>query len=142
MSSRKKGEARALVDNRQLVPHPLDFSFKAIQEFPGRPLTPSLLISMIDCADLLRERPRLRDKQLQGVFDLEDELSTGSSGGSLEVEKFPSTALKVNNNILLSWDGFMTSIAKLFQDPVSKLGWIDFSFNDLKTIDVVCSRLI
>ncbi len=97
---------------------------------------------MIDCADLLRERPRLRDKQLQGVFDLEDELSKsiGSSGCSVEVEKFPSTALKVNNNVLLSWDGFMTSIAKLFQDPVSKLGWIDFSFNDLKTIDVVCSR--
>ncbi len=87
--------------------------------------------------DLLREKPRVRDQQLQGAFDLEDELSVGSSQDSLDVEKFPSTALKVNNNILVVWDGFMSSICKLFEDPVSKLGWIDFSFNDLKTIDEV-----
>ena len=92
---------------------------------------------MILCIDLLRERPRLRDQQLQGVVNLEDELSARSSQGSLEVEKFPSTALKVNNNILFSWDGFMSTITQLFEDPATKLGWIDFSFNDLRTIDNV-----
>ncbi len=86
---------------------------------------------------MLREKPRLRDQQLKGAFDMEDELSVGSSQDSIDVEKFPSTALKVNNNILVVWDGFMSSIFKLFEDPISKLGWIDFSFNDLKTIDEV-----
>lgn len=93
-----------------------------------------------NCAysDLLREKPRLREQQLQGAIDLEDELSVGTSQDSiLDVEKYPSTALKVNNNILIVWDGFMSSISKLFEDPTSKLGWIDFSFNDLKTIDEV-----
>ena len=68
---------------------------------------------------------------------MEDELTSGSSQGSLQIEKFPSTALKLNNNILNSWDGFMSTISKLFEDPSTRLGWIDFSFNDLRTIDDV-----
>ena len=59
------------------------------------------------------------------------------SSTSLHLEKSDSTALKVNNNILNSWDGFWMSLEKLFVEPVLQLQWIDFSFNDLKTIDAV-----
>lgn len=85
-------------------------------------------------ADLLRERPRLRNQQGSEGFDLEDEVG---SQGSLVAQKHPSTALKVNNNILSGWNGFMVSVSQLFESPVDKLKWIDFSFNDLRTIDEV-----
>lgn len=68
-------------------------------------------------------------------MNLEDELRGENSRGSFEVEKFPSTALRVNNNILVKWDGFISTISQLFEDPTTRLGWIDFSFNDLKIID-------
>ena len=61
------------------------------------------------------------------------------SSTSLHLEKSDSTALKVNNNILNSWDGFWMSLEKLFVEPALQLQWIDFSFNDLKTIDAVSS---
>ena len=69
-------------------------------------------------------------------FDLSDEVAEDSST-SLEIEKSNSTSLKVNNNILNSWEGFWMVIEKVFVEPALQLQWIDFSFNDLKTIDDV-----
>ena len=64
------------------------------------------------------------------------------SNTSLHLDKSNSTALKVNNNILNSWDGFWMSLEKLFVEPALQLQWIDFSFNDLKTIDEVSSAIL
>ena len=61
----------------------------------------------------------------------------GDSNTSLQIEQSNSTALKVNNNMLKSWEGFWPAIQKLFMEPVLQLQWIDFSFNDLRTIDAV-----
>jgi hypothetical protein len=66
----------------------------------------------------------------------------GDSSTSLNLEKSNSSALKVNNNILNSWEGFWMSLEKLFVEPVLQLQWIDFSFNDLKTIDAVSSASV
>ena len=75
---------------------------------------------------------------------LEDELSTSGDSGSssLDVAATPSTALRVNNNILNSWDGFLGVVAKLVAGGVAALQWLDLSFNDLKTIDVVSSGIV
>ena len=58
----------------------------------------------------------------------------------LDIVQSYSTALKVNNNMLNLWDDFSKTIHKLFADPAETLAWIDLSFNDFKTIDVVCSE--
>ena len=71
-------------------------------------------------------------------LDLSEEVIEDSNT-SLHLDKSNSTALKVNNNILNSWDGFWMSLEKLFVEPALQLQWIDFSFNDLKTIDAVSS---
>lgn len=69
-------------------------------------------------------------------FDLNEELG-GDSNTSLHLEKSNSTALKVNNNILKSWEGFWPAMERLFVHPALQLQWIDFSFNDLQAIDDV-----
>ena len=74
-------------------------------------------------------------------LDLSEEVVEDSST-SLHLDKSESTALKVNNNILNSWDGFWMSMEKLFVEPALQLQWIDFSFNDLKTIDAVSSASV
>ena len=74
-------------------------------------------------------------------LDLSEEVIEDSST-SLHLDKSNSTALKVNNNILNSWDGFWMSLEKLFVEPALQLHWIDFSFNDLRTIDAVSSASI
>lgn len=43
MSSRRKPATKAVVENRQYVHPPLDFSFKTIQEFPGK------IMQLISC---------------------------------------------------------------------------------------------
>ena len=55
----------------------------------------------------------------------------------VEVIQSESTALKVNNNMLTTWDFFNDTICRLFVDPVLTLAWIDLSFNDFRTIDEV-----
>ena len=67
---------------------------------------------------------------------MNDELG-GDSNTSLQLERSNSTALKVNNNMLKSWEAFWPAIQKLFLEPAVQLQWIDFSFNDLRTIDAV-----
>ena len=52
-------------------------------------------------------------------------------------KKSKSTSLKLNNNLLSGWDGLRSTLLELFVDPAKTLGWIDLSFNDLKTIDEV-----
>ena len=74
-------------------------------------------------------------------LDLSEEVIEDSST-SLHLDKSDSTALKVNNNILNSWEGFWMSLEKLFVEPAVQLQWIDFSFNDLKTIDPVSSAIV
>ena len=74
-------------------------------------------------------------------LDLNEEVVEDSST-SLHLDKSSSTALKVNNNILNSWDGFWLSLEKLFVEPALQLQWIDFSFNDLRTIDAVSSASV
>ena len=65
----------------------------------------------------------------------------GDSNTSLNLEKSNSTALKANNNMLKSWEGFWPAIERLFVEPAMHLQWIDFSFNDLRTIDAVSLKL-
>lgn len=69
-------------------------------------------------------------------LDLSEELA-GDSNTSLQLEKSNSTSLKVNNNMLKSWEGFWLAIERLFVEPAMHLQWIDFSFNDLRLIDAV-----
>lgn len=60
---------------------------------------------------------------------------------AVEIVESEATALKVNNNMLTHWDDFSSTLHKLFVDPARQLGWIDLSFNDLRTIDDVSSRV-
>ena len=69
-------------------------------------------------------------------FDLNEEMG-GDSNTSLQLEKSTSTALKVNNNMLKSWEEFWPAMERLFVEPALQLQWIDFSFNDLQVIDEV-----
>ena len=48
-----------------------------------------------------------------------------------------STALRVNNNMLTSWEGFWSTLGDLYIDPAATLHWLDVSFNDLRSIDQV-----
>ena len=52
-------------------------------------------------------------------------------------QKSKSTSLKLNNNLLSDWSGLRDALLALFVEPAKTLGWIDLSFNDLKTIDEV-----
>ena len=46
-----------------------------------------------------------------------------------------STALRVNNNMLTSWDGFWPTMCDLFTDPAANVQWLDLSFNDIRSIE-------
>lgn len=59
---------------------------------------------------------------------------------SVTIEKSASTSLKLNNNMLNQWEDFSSTLHQLFVDPALTLGWIDLSFNDLRTIDEVLKR--
>jgi Leucine-rich repeat (LRR) protein len=81
--------------------------------------------------DILKEKPRPRT--WKAVLDLaEEEVMDGSTFTLIKSE---STALRVNNNMLSNWDGFVDTITALFVDHSSHLQWLDLSFNDLKIID-------
>ena len=69
---------------------------------------------------------------MYGKQNLEEEVAD-----EIEIEKSTTTALKVNNNLIAHWDDFTTAIQQLFVDPVQTLAWIDFSFNELRTISEV-----
>ena len=71
---------------------------------------------------------------------LEDELSTEGSTESVVVDQSRSMALRVNNNMLGDWENFLPTMCKLFVEPTTRLAWIDFSFNDLRTIDKVSTH--
>ena len=58
-------------------------------------------------------------------------------GGVPKIVQSLSPALKVNNNMLNIWEDFSSVIKQLFVDPAQTLGWLDFSFNDFRTIDNV-----
>ena len=58
----------------------------------------------------------------------------------VDIEKSNTTALKLNNNLLNQWEGFTSTMHRLFVDPARTLAWIDLSFNDLRSINEVRSR--
>ncbi len=68
---------------------------------------------------------------------LEDELSAGGSTDTIDIAKTNTTALKVNNNMLMDWEGLVDTTQRLLVSPTSQLRWLNLSFNDLKTIDSV-----
>lgn len=59
----KRKEARAVVDDKKPIEHPLDFSFKAILEFQGRsnpnpnpnPIACSTVLAWLDVVDLCKK---------------------------------------------------------------------------------------
>lgn len=53
------------------------------------------------------------------------------------LEAVKATALRLNNNMLGSWEGFLEILDLMIIEPYNNLQWLDFSFNDLKTIDEV-----
>ena len=57
----------------------------------------------------------------------------------VDIEKSNTTALKLNNNLLNQWEGFTSTMHRLFVDPARTLAWIDLSFNDLRSINEVRS---
>lgn len=60
-----------------------------------------------------------------------------SDDSNIELIKSHATALRLNNNMLSDWDGFIETLQTMFIDPLVHLQWLDLSFNDLKTIDKV-----
>lgn len=72
---------------------------------------------------------------------LDEELSaSGDSSVSLDVAATPTSSLKVNNNLLSEWDGFLDTVGKLVVGALVSVQWLDLSFNDFKTIDAVSDR--
>ena len=70
---------------------------------------------------------------------LEDELAADDSTDTVDL-KIPlstSTALRLNNNMLSSWDGFGDTMTRLFVEPAAHLCWLDLAFNDIRAIDEV-----
>lgn len=53
------------------------------------------------------------------------------------LEAVKANALRLNNNMLGSWEGFLEILDLMIIEPYNNLQWLDFSFNDLKTIDEV-----
>lgn len=53
------------------------------------------------------------------------------------LEAVKANALRLNNNMLASWEGFLEILDLMIIEPHNNLQWLDFSFNDLKTIDEV-----
>ena len=53
------------------------------------------------------------------------------------LEAVKANALRFNNNMLGSWEGFLEILDLMIIEPHNNLQWLDFSFNDLKTIDEV-----
>ena len=70
---------------------------------------------------------------------LEDELAADDSTDTMDLKIMPSTstALRLNNNMLNSWEGFSETVGKLFVQHTEHLCWLDLSFNELRTIDDV-----
>ncbi len=68
---------------------------------------------------------------------LEDELSAGDSTDTIDIAKTCTTALRLNNNMIVDWEGLLDSVERLLVAPSANLRWLDLSFNDLKTIDSV-----
>ena len=72
---------------------------------------------------------------------LEDELES-EEGSQVSIHRLPSTAVKVNNNMLMDWEGFFPTIDAILVDSTQRLSWLDLSFNDFKLIDSVRSYTI
>ena len=53
------------------------------------------------------------------------------------LEAVKANALRLNNNMLASWEGFLEILDLMIIESHNNLQWLDFSFNDLKTIDEV-----
>ena len=58
----------------------------------------------------------------------------------MEREKYPVNAIKLNNNMLVSWDGFTEVLTQLCTAPL-QIAWIDLSFNDLRNIPLVITHI-
>ena len=70
---------------------------------------------------------------------LEDELAADDSTDTVDLHVPPSTstALRLNNNGLSTWEGISDTLRRLFVDHTTHLCWLDLAFNDIRTIDVV-----
>ncbi|XP_011404021.1 PREDICTED: leucine-rich repeat-containing protein 51-like [Amphimedon queenslandica] len=110
-------EPTSLLDSHKEIIYPLDYSFKAVSVF----------------SDILKEKSRSRDSK--AVYDLADD----DEASPLEAVK--ATALRVNNNMLASWEGFIETLDQMIIEPHQHLQWLDLSFNDLKTIDEALLQL-
>ena len=73
-------------------------------------------------------------------LDLDEEMESEDSLVHLPLST--STALRVNNNMLADWEGFWSTITELYVDPVLSLQWLDLSFNELRTIDLVSQNTV
>ena len=93
--------------------------------------------TVLDFSSVINQNPPSLPPQLV----IKEELSaSGESSVSLDVAATPTSSLKLNNNLLSEWDGFLDTVGKLVAGASASLQWLDFSFNDFKTIDTVSDR--
>jgi len=59
-----------------------------------------------------------------------------SDSGRLIITQSDAEVVRLNNNMLSSWDGFSDTFHTLLLSP-QQLSWIDLSFNDLRSIHSV-----
>ena len=64
-----------------------------------------------------------------------------SDSGKLIITQSDAEVVRLNNNMLSSWDGFSDTFHTLLLSPL-QLSWIDLSFNDLKSIHAVCKAIV
>ncbi|XP_066919797.1 leucine-rich repeat-containing protein 51-like [Clytia hemisphaerica] len=89
---------------------PLDYTFMCLTSF----------------SDCLEEEPR-------GSKPLKSKEPIIEDDGE-QVRKRKTNALRLSNNVLTEWGGFLDTVEKIVENPAD-LEWIDVSFNDLTTID-------
>ena len=97
---------------------PVDFSF-----FSGMTL-----------ADFVGEEAREGKKKLQKVQVEQTVQKDDGTEEKICKEKYDSNCLRINNNVLASFDDFLDGLNELLVDPLG-LKWLDLSFNELTKID-------
>ena len=100
---------------------PLDFSLKDLE-------------SIIDC---LEEDPRdtpSPGSKLSLTSPQHTPKSTPSPTKTLK-KKRSTNAIRFSNNKISEWSDLNETMGKLLENPCETVGWIDFSFNEMTTID-------